>query len=244
MTPVEPVDSSDPVDAAARAANKQEIGGCGVIAAIAAIILVALGWATVSKTGTVVLVGSDSESAAPTAQAAPNVGALPDVGVNGPASSSRSGQQSGPVAQARSDAGSSASGSSGSADAGQQVAQAPSDAGSSGSSGSDGGGSTPPPPPPATCALPGSITVQGGNPGSVGGSGGTVTVASTPFALITPTLVNCGQHYELLFSASGNGGTASGHDCKMEGFDYDISAYVQVGQTVTIQLLLPPNECG
>jgi hypothetical protein len=219
---------------------KQANAGCTPIIAVVVVVFIMLGWATFSKTGNLVEVPINPPDVS---AAGVSVGPLPDVGLFGPsASSSAPGQQAAAPAAPAPAADDQGSGS-GSSDAGQQVAQAPTDAGSSNSSGSGGGGSVTPPPP-ATCALPGSITVQGGNPSSVGGSGGTVTVASTPFALITPTLVNCGQHYELSFSASGNGGTASGHDCKMEGFDYDISAYVQVGQTVTIQLLLPPNECG
>jgi hypothetical protein len=48
----------------------------------------------------------------------------------------------------------------------------------------------------------------------------------------------------LAFSASGSSGTSSGNDCKTEGFDYDISAYVHVGDSVNVTLSLPPNACG
>ena len=86
--------------------------------------------------------------------------------------------------------------------------------------------------------------MEGGSPLSLGGSGGSTTVASTPFVLSTPTLEYCGTHYRLSFSASGAMGTSSGYDCKKEGFSYDISAYVHVGDSVNVQLALPPNACG
>ena len=215
---------TDPVADAVVIANKTGGAGCAGMGLIIAIILVALGWAVVSpnaqRPNTIEVNGGAGSSAA-----AP-VGPLPDVGVSGPATP--------PPAQAPVAA---------------PAANPPSDASSSGQT--DTGASqqpaqsqAPTPAPASQCALPGSIGVLGGNPSSLGGSGGTTTVASTPFSLSTPTLVNCGAHYRLAFSASGTSGTSSGNDCKTEGFDYDISAYVHVGDTVTVTLQLPPNDCG
>lgn len=95
--------------------------------------------------------------------------------------------------------------------------------------------------PPLQCGLPGSITVFGGDTGSLGGSGGTFKVTSAPATLQTAGLVNCGQHYRLAWSGSGSG-TSSGQDCQLGGFNTQINS--AVGQTVTVTLQLPPNSCG
>lgn len=120
-----------------------------------------------------------------------------------------------------------------------------------GTGGSPGGGTPrggtpppPPPPPPAECALPGSITASGGSPSSLGPSGGLTTVVSKPFVLSVGGLVSCGAHYRLSFNASGGSRTSYGADCKTNGFSYDISGSVQVGDSVDVHLELPPNACG
>jgi hypothetical protein len=103
---------------------------------------------------------------------------------------------------------------------------------------------TNPPPPPAQCGYPGSIGVTGGQ-GNLGGSGGSFTVTSTPVTLSVGGLVNCGQHYRLAYSASGPGGaSASGSDCKNDGFSLGLHPSVAVGWTVNVTLQLPPNACG
>jgi hypothetical protein len=98
------------------------------------------------------------------------------------------------------------------------------------------------PPAPATqCGFPDAIGVTGGSVSSVGGQGGSFTATSTPVVLSTGSLVNCGQHYQLGFTAGGGG---YGYDCKMAGFQYDISRYVQTGDLVSVYMKLPPNPCG
>ena len=198
--------------------------GCMAMMILLAIIAVALGWATVDSNGQIHDSGVNSN---PLAAAQP-VGPLPDVGVVGPAKTPAPPPSAAPQVVAPPTSGSA------------PTEQAPVQQATPAPVPQD----TAAPPPPAQCGLPGSIGVTGGNPSGLGGGGGSTTVASTPFVLSTPTLVNCGAHYQLSFSASGNSGTSSGHDCKMEGFDYDISAYVHVGDAVNVTLSLPPNSCG
>jgi len=54
----------------------------------------------------------------------------------------------------------------------------------------------------------------------------------------------CGPHYELAWNSSGADGTANGDDCQKQAFSTDISAYVHPGDTVDVQMILPPNPCG
>jgi hypothetical protein len=109
---------------------------------------------------------------------------------------------------------------------------------------------TPPPPPqqaPAPtpqCAYPDSIQVSGGSASSLGPQGGSFTVTSPNVVLSTGGLVNCGKHYQLGFSAAGSAGTASGYDCKKSGFNYNISNSVKPGDSVSVNLQLPPNTCN
>jgi hypothetical protein len=115
----------------------------------------------------------------------------------------------------------------------------------------DDGGGAPAPGPvvPPGCSPPDSISVQGGDTGTLPGRGGTFTVTGSSVVLSTPALTDCGQHYRLAFVSNGSsaGGathSSNGHDCERTGFTYDISGYVQVGDTVSVRLDLPPNDCG
>jgi hypothetical protein len=96
----------------------------------------------------------------------------------------------------------------------------------------------PTPPPAPQCQYPGSIGVSGGDVSSLGPQGGSFT-ATGPVTLSTPPLVNCGQHYRLGFS-TGNG--SSGHDCKTSGFNFT-PGNIQAGDSVSVNLSLPPNSC-
>ena len=89
--------------------------------------------------------------------------------------------------------------------------------------------------------FPGSLSVQGGSPSVLSGSGGTSTVVSEPVVISTGTLVACGHHYLLSMTSSG-GGTYT--DCEMGAMTDDVSAETNIGDTITISLVLPPNSCG
>ena len=99
----------------------------------------------------------------------------------------------------------------------------------------------PAPPPAATCALPGSISVEGGSPSVLGGSGGTTMVVSDPVVLSAGPLVDCGHHYWLAMTSSGGGNYT---DCEMQGMTDDVSADTLVGDTISVSLEVPPNACG
>jgi hypothetical protein len=95
------------------------------------------------------------------------------------------------------------------------------------------------PPPPAGCGYPASITVNGGDPSSLAGSGGGVTVLGSSIEVNTGPLVNCGQHYHL--SMHGAHGTYD--DCEMGQMDDTISApTVMPNDFVQITLEPPPNN--
>jgi hypothetical protein len=54
----------------------------------------------------------------------------------------------------------------------------------------------------------------------------------------------CGEHYRLQYRADHQGGGFnSGSDCKLDGFNVTIAGS-QAGDTITVQVLLPPNSCG
>jgi hypothetical protein len=94
-------------------------------------------------------------------------------------------------------------------------------------------------PPPAGCGYPASITVNGGDPSSLAGSGGGVTVVGSSIEVNTGPLVNCGQHYHL--SMHGAHGTYD--DCEMGQMDDTIGApQVMPNDFVQITLELPPNN--
>lgn len=104
-----------------------------------------------------------------------------------------------------------------------------------------------PTPTPTPCALPNSIGVTGGDHSSLGPSGGSFTVTSTPVVL-SANAVDCGDPYRLSFGASRpSGGTVSGASCHPHGdISYNISSGpnpVQVGDSVTVNLEAPPNSC-
>jgi hypothetical protein len=106
---------------------------------------------------------------------------------------------------------------------------------------------TPTAAPPAECALPGAIGVTGGDHSSLGPSGGSFTVTSTPVVL-SADAVDCGEPYRMSFGASRpSGGTVSGASCHPHGdISYNISSGpnpVQVGDSVTVNLEAPPNSC-
>jgi hypothetical protein len=97
---------------------------------------------------------------------------------------------------------------------------------------------------PPSCAFGGPISVQGGNVGSLASSGGSFTVTSLPVSVSVGGLQICGQHYRLQYSGTHSGGGGfTGSDCKLDGFSVGMS-FAQVGDTVNVQLLLPPNACG
>jgi hypothetical protein len=83
--------------------------------------------------------------------------------------------------------------------------------------------------------------VEGGSPSTLSGSGGTSQVVSEPVVISTGPLTTCGHHYELSMTSSGGG---SYTDCEMGGMTDDVSAETNVGDTMTISLVLPPNSCG
>ena len=94
-------------------------------------------------------------------------------------------------------------------------------------------------PPPAGCGYPASITVGGGDPSSLAGSGGGVTVVGSSIEVNTGPLVNCGQHYHL--SMHGPHGTYD--DCEMGQMDDSIAApTVMPNDFVQVTLELPPNN--
>ena len=102
-------------------------------------------------------------------------------------------------------------------------------------------------PTPTPSALPNSIGVTGGDHSSLGPSGGSFTVTSTPVVL-SANAVDCGDPYRLSFGASRpSGGTVSGASCHPHGdISYNISSGpnpVQVGDSVTVNLEAPPNSC-
>jgi hypothetical protein len=104
-----------------------------------------------------------------------------------------------------------------------------------------------PTPTPTPCALPNSIGVTGGDHSSLGPSGGSFTVTSTPVVL-SADAPDCGDPYKLSFGASRpSGGTVSGSSCHPHGdISYNISSGpnpVQVGDSVTVNLEAPPNSC-
>jgi hypothetical protein len=106
---------------------------------------------------------------------------------------------------------------------------------------------TPTPTSQAPCALPNSIGVTGGDHSSLGPSGGSFTVTSTPVVL-SADAADCGDPYRLSFGASRpSGGTVSGASCHPHGdISYNISSGpnpVQVGDSVTVNLEAPPNSC-
>jgi hypothetical protein len=76
----------------------------------------------------------------------------------------------------------------------------------------------------------------------LGPQGGSFT-ATGPVTLSTGSLVNCGKHYQLGYSASGSSGTASGYDCKTSGFNYNLGN-VKPGDSVSVNFRLPPNSCN
>lgn len=110
----------------------------------------------------------------------------------------------------------------------------------------------PPTTAPTQCAPPSAIQVDGGNPGTLPGSGGNTTVASLPVVISTPPLIQCGggHHYKLSYSsvvtnADGSSTTYRGGFCSPNGsFREDISARTAVGAPLTVTLELPPNDCG
>jgi hypothetical protein len=104
-----------------------------------------------------------------------------------------------------------------------------------------------PTPTPTPCALPNSIGVTGGDHSSLGPSGGSFTVTSTPVVL-SASAVDCGDPYKMSFGASRpGGGTVSGASCSPHGdISYNISSGpnpVQVGDSVSVTLEAPPNSC-
>jgi hypothetical protein len=104
-----------------------------------------------------------------------------------------------------------------------------------------------PTPTPTPCALPNSIGVTGGDHSSLGPSGGSFNVTSTPVVL-SASAPDCGDPYKLSFGASQpSGGTVSGSSCHPHGnISYNISSGpnpVQVGDSVTVNLEAPPNSC-
>lgn len=100
----------------------------------------------------------------------------------------------------------------------------------------------PPPPQAPSCGYAGSISVSGGNVGSLPPSDGNST-ATGPSSISISGLPVCGQHYRLEWRADHpGGGFHRGSDCKLDGFSTQIPS--QSGSAVSVQILLPPNACG
>jgi hypothetical protein len=94
---------------------------------------------------------------------------------------------------------------------------------------------------PPTCRLPGSISLQGTNPSSLPGSGGSATVVSLPVVISTGPLTSCGQHYRLAMTSSGGGYYT---DCEDASMSDDVSGSTAIGDMITVSLEPPPNACG
>ncbi len=132
----------------------------------------------------------------------------------------------------------------------QPSGQTPSDQGQN-----PGQQASPPPanntPPPPTCTIgyPSEIDVQGGDPGVLGGGGGSFTATTTNPVLVA-SVDNCGDghHFEISWSSSGTNadgttGSANGTDCEMSQFNTVVSN-TNPGYTVSVTMILPVNSCG
>lgn len=90
---------------------------------------------------------------------------------------------------------------------------------------------------------PSEIDISGGSPSVIGGSGGSFTVDGSP-VVISASMTPCGgHHYELEWSSNGPRG-GNGSDCEMAQFNDDITSYVDQGDTISVQIILPINSCG
>jgi hypothetical protein len=104
---------------------------------------------------------------------------------------------------------------------------------------------------PTSCALPGSISVQGAEPSVLNGSNGlarsgVATVVSEPVVVSTGPLIDCGPSYYLIVNANAPDGTLTYDfsDCETKGMTDSLpAAFVQIGDTISVFLNPPPNIC-